>query len=204
VEYFSAIWVQPETPILRQEVPSIPTEAPDILQEMPNNLQETPNIMQETQEYSWRDLQFDEEADAQVETHFCGKSDKDPTKPSRAVLLQLLLKEKVASGRLVIDGIVDGIPVIIRGGRSPGDVDPEDTFQSQPQSQLQPYATHSAAQPQSQSQSQSQSQFQPQPHAQARLGTLGGKCEAGQGGIGQSDEDRAGDDAGRCAGGHQD
>jgi hypothetical protein len=129
VEYFSAIWVQPETPILRQEVPSIPTEAPDIPQEMPNNLQETPNIMQETQEYSWRDLQFDEEADAQVETHFCSKSDKDPSKPSRAVLLQLLLKEKVASGRLVIDGIVDGILVIIRGGRSPGGVDPEDTFQ---------------------------------------------------------------------------
>jgi hypothetical protein len=74
-------------------------------------------------------------------------------------------------GRLVNDGFVDGIPVIIRGGRSPGDVDPdpEDIFQSQPQSQLQPYATHSAAQPQSQSQSQSRSQFQP--HAQARVGT---------------------------------
>jgi hypothetical protein len=93
VEYFSAIWVQRETPILRQEVPSTPTEAPDILQEMPNNLQETPNIMQETQDttFSWRDLQFNEEADAQVETHFCWTSDKDPTKPSRAVLLQLLL-----------------------------------------------------------------------------------------------------------------
>jgi hypothetical protein len=150
-------------PILWQEVPSIPTEAPDILQEMPNNLQETPNIMQETQEYLWRDLQFNEEADTQVETHFCGKLDKDPSKPSRAVLLQLLLKEKVASSRLVIDWFVNGIPVIIRGirGRSRGDVAPEDIFQLQPQLQLQPYATHSAAQPQLQSQSQFQPQFQP-------------------------------------------
>jgi hypothetical protein len=96
VEYFSAIWVQPETPILRQEVPSAPREAPDDLQETPNNLQETPNNLQETHgdmTFSWRDLPFDKEADAHVEAHFCGRgsSDKDPTKPSRAVLLQLLL-----------------------------------------------------------------------------------------------------------------
>jgi hypothetical protein len=121
VEYLSAIWVQPETPTLRQEVPSATTDAPDDLQETPNNLQETHNDMT----FSWRDLSFNEEADTQVEAHFCGKSEKDPSKPSRAILLQLLLKEKVASGRLVIDGFVDGIPVIVRGGRSPGDVDPE-------------------------------------------------------------------------------
>jgi hypothetical protein len=50
--------------------------------------------------FSWRDLSFDEEADAHVEAHFCrrGSSDKAPIKPSRAVLLQLLLKEKVALG----------------------------------------------------------------------------------------------------------
>jgi hypothetical protein len=132
VEYLSAIWVQPETPTLRQEVPSAHTDAPDDLQETPNNLQETHGDMT----FSWRDLPFDEEADAHVEAHFCGRgsSDKDPAKPSRAVLLQLLLKEKVASGRLVIDRIDDGIPILIRG-RVPGDAHPDDTSQSQMQSQ---------------------------------------------------------------------
>jgi hypothetical protein len=124
VELFSSIWVQAETHTLRQEVPPATTDTPDDLQETPddpqeapNDLQEVPNDLQESHvmTFSWRDIQFDAEADTQVENHFCGKSDKDPSKTSRAVLFQLLLKEKVASGRLVIDGIVDGVPVIVRG-----------------------------------------------------------------------------------------
>jgi hypothetical protein len=110
---------------------------------------------------SWRDLSYDEDADAHVEAHFCGRgsSDKDPTKPSRSILLQLLLKEKVASGKLIIDRINDGIPIIIRGRvHVPEDiVHPEDT--STP--------TQSATSDLMQSQSQTQSLSQLQPHAQA-------------------------------------
>jgi hypothetical protein len=54
--------------------------------------------------------------------HFCrrGTSDKDPSKPARSVLLQLLLKDKVASGKLVIDRFEEGIPILIRGSSSEG------------------------------------------------------------------------------------
>jgi hypothetical protein len=117
VEIFSSIWVQLEKHTLRQEVPPATTDTHDDLQETHDNSQEAPNVPQEAPNVmtlSWRDLQFDAEADTQVENHFCGNLDKDPSKPSRAVLFQLLLKEKVASGRLIIDGIVDGVPVIVR------------------------------------------------------------------------------------------
>jgi hypothetical protein len=57
VDYLSSIIFQPETPILRQETPVMT--------------------------FSWRDLSYDEDADAHIEAHFCGRgsSDKDPTKP---------------------------------------------------------------------------------------------------------------------------
>jgi hypothetical protein len=112
----------------------------------------------------WRDLSYDDDADAHIEAHFCGRvlSDKDPTKPSRSVLLQLLLKEKVASSKLIIDRIDDGVPIIIRGKAHVSEDDhPEDT------------ATHTATLTQSatsnltQSQSQTQSQSKLKPHTQA-------------------------------------
>jgi hypothetical protein len=90
-------------------------ETTNVPQETREESQEAPNVPQGAMTLTWRDLTFDAEADAQVENHFCGNSDKDPTKPSRAVLFQLLLKEKVASGRLVLDDFVDGVPVIVRG-----------------------------------------------------------------------------------------
>ncbi len=43
MELFSSIWVQPETPTLRQEVPLATTDTPDDLQETPDDLQEAPN-----------------------------------------------------------------------------------------------------------------------------------------------------------------
>jgi hypothetical protein len=105
VEYLSSIIFQPETPILRQETP----------------------IMM----LSWRDLSYDKDAGAHIEDHFCrrGSSDKDLTKPSRSILLQLLLKDKVTSGKLIIDRFEDGVPIIIRGrAHVSEDIDhPEDT-----------------------------------------------------------------------------
>jgi hypothetical protein len=67
--------------------------------------------------YVWRDLSFDEEANTQLLEHFCrrGTSEKDPTKPGKLVLLQLLVKNMVASGKLVIDRIEDGVPILSRG-----------------------------------------------------------------------------------------
>jgi hypothetical protein len=133
VEYLSAIWVQPETPILRQEVPHIPAGAPDNLQDTLNNLQETLDDSQEyindpqdssqvrqinnkMTKYLWRDLSFDKEANTQILEHFCrrGTSEKDPTKPRKLALLQLLLKNMVASGKLVIDRIEDEVPILSR------------------------------------------------------------------------------------------
>jgi hypothetical protein len=105
VEYLSSTIFQPETPILRQETPVMTL--------------------------SWRDLSYDEDADAHILDHFCrrGLLDKDPTKPSRSVLLQLLLKEKVEKGQLVIDRFEDGVPILFRGrAHVSEDIDhPEDT-----------------------------------------------------------------------------
>jgi hypothetical protein len=92
VEYLSSIIFQQETPIIRQE-------APENLQPH-DDLQGTRVTQDNVMTLSWRDLSYDEDADAHILDHFCrrGLSDKDPTKPSRSVLLQLLLKEKVTSG----------------------------------------------------------------------------------------------------------
>jgi hypothetical protein len=59
-------------------------------------------------------LENDEEA---LLDHFCrrGTSDKDPTEHARSVLLQLLIKNMVASGELVVDGFEEGIPILSRG-----------------------------------------------------------------------------------------
>jgi hypothetical protein len=174
----NAIWVQPEKHTLRQEVPTAITddlqETHDDSQEAPDVPQDTRDVPQEAREvpqvamtHTWRDLGYDAEADILVENHFCGNSGKDPTKPSRAVLLQLLLKEKVASGRLVIDEIVEGVPVIVRGksddGRAPVIVRPPNPaddpphFDAEDQSQSQSHL-QSCLQSHSQSQSQSSSQ----------------------------------------------
>jgi hypothetical protein len=110
VEYLSSIIFQPETPILRQEAPKNLEDTHDDLQGTRDDMQD--NVMT----LSWRDLSYDKDADAHLLDHFCrrGTSDKDPTKPSRS-FLGLLLKEKDASGELVIDGFEDGVPILIRG-----------------------------------------------------------------------------------------
>jgi hypothetical protein len=135
VEYLSSIWVQPETPILWQEAPHDPADAPDNLQEAPDDLQEDVNDTQGTSQvlqvdykitkYLWRDLSFDEEANTQLLEHFCrrGTSEKDPTKPGKSVLFQLLVKNMVASGELVIDRIKDGVPILSRGNVAHADHD---------------------------------------------------------------------------------
>jgi hypothetical protein len=110
VDYLYSIIFQPETPILRQE-------APKNLQDTHDDLQGTRNDTQDNKmTFSWRDLSYDEDANAHLIDHFCrrGTLDKDPTKPSRSVLLQLLLKKKVASVELIIDGFEEGIPILIR------------------------------------------------------------------------------------------
>jgi hypothetical protein len=67
-------------------------------------------------EHSWRGLPFDEEANAHLLEHFSrrGTSEKDPTKPGKMSLFQLLLKYMVASGKLVIDRFEDGVPILSR------------------------------------------------------------------------------------------
>jgi hypothetical protein len=151
------------TPPLRQEVPDVPQEAPDNLQETPDDLQETPDDLQETPDdpqdtsqvgnkmtkYSWRDLSFNEDANTHLLDHFCrrGTSDTDPSKPARSALLQLLLKNMVPSGELIVDRIEEGIPILRRGDTTHvnGDVmsnvtpasaqETDLTFESQSQSQ---------------------------------------------------------------------
>jgi hypothetical protein len=95
-----------------------------------------------------------------------GNVGQGPTKPARSVLLQLLLKEKVASGELVIDGYEEGIPILIRGrGQVSEDIgrSPEDATTTTATPTTTP--TQEALQP-LQYLTQSQSQLQP-PHAQA-------------------------------------
>jgi hypothetical protein len=108
-------------------VPHVPTDKPDDLQDRPNDLQEAPDDPQDTSQvqqvvnkmtkYLWRDLSFDEEANTHLLDHFGrrGTSDKDPTKPARSALLQLLLKNMVASGKLVVDGFEERVPILSRG-----------------------------------------------------------------------------------------
>jgi hypothetical protein len=89
---------------------------------------------------------------AQLLDHFCrrGTSDKDPSKPARSALLQLLLKNMVASGEQIVYRIEEGVPILRRGdathvtGDVTADVRPAPaqetdlTFESQSQSQSQP------------------------------------------------------------------
>jgi hypothetical protein len=112
--------------------------------------------------YSWRDLTFDEDANTHLLDHFCrrGTSDKDPSKPARSALLQLILKNIVASGKLVIDRFEEGIPILSRGHGALVSEDvahvPEDAHIS---GDVSVSATQETLQP-------LQSQSQPQPHAQ--------------------------------------
>jgi hypothetical protein len=107
----------------RQEVPSALTDAPDDLQDMPDGLQETLDDTQDNSQvgnkmtFSWRDLSYNEDVNTLLLDHFCrrGTSDKDPSKPARSALLQLVLKNMVASGKLVIIRFDDGAPILIRG-----------------------------------------------------------------------------------------
>jgi hypothetical protein len=66
---------------------------------------------------SWKDLPFDADVNNQLLDHFCRRSsDKDPSKPSRSALLQLLLKYMVTSGDLIFDAInEEGVPILRRG-----------------------------------------------------------------------------------------
>jgi hypothetical protein len=106
----------------RQEAPHVPADAPDVSQEVPEDLQETSDNPQEEvnnrqgnsqvwqvdlkmAEYSWRDFPFDAETNSHLLEHFCrrGTLEKDPTKPGKMALFQLLLKYITASGKLVSD-----------------------------------------------------------------------------------------------------
>jgi hypothetical protein len=61
-------------------------------------------------------LPFDKEANAHLLDHFCRRgSEKNPTKPGKTALFQLLLKYMVASGNLVIDRFEEGVPILSRG-----------------------------------------------------------------------------------------
>jgi hypothetical protein len=204
VEYLRDIWVQPETPLLRQEAPYVPADAPDVMQEVPDDLQETPDNPQEEvndlqgnsqvrqvdfkmTEYSRRDLSFDEEANTHLLEHFCtrGTSEKDPTKPGKTALFQLLLKYMVASGKLVIDRIEDGVPILSRGNAHAHAVAHVTAITQETDRTLGvtvPISAEPWADPLA---------------AQARGG------ETCQDGVGEGDQDCAGEDAGSGAGGRE-
>jgi hypothetical protein len=186
-KYISAI-VRWEAPDVMQETPNDLQDTPDVTQEKPDDPQEAPLVPQETPDdqqenvnditdikmakLSRRDLPFDEEVNNQLLDHFCRRSsDKDPSKPSRLVLLQLLLKYMVASGELIVDAIKEeGVPILCRGDAThvAGDVMADATpaparethsiFESQSQP---PHMTFK-----SQLHMTFESQSQPQPHAQ--------------------------------------
>jgi hypothetical protein len=166
--YLSAIvgWKAPDdlqdTPVVQQETPDNLQETPHVPQETPDNLQETPDDQQENvndiidikmAKFSWRDQPFDAEVNTQLLVHFCKRcSDKDPSKPSRSALLQLLLKYMVAAGELIVDRInEEGVPILPRGDVT-GDVvadvtlaparETHLTFESQSQSQAQTQPCH--------------------------------------------------------------
>jgi hypothetical protein len=100
--------------------------------------------------YSWRDLPFDAEVNAQLFDHFCKRSsEKDPVKPGKPDLYKILLKYILASGNLTIVRFEEGIPILRTGnathvtGDVTADVTPAPaqemdlTFGSQSQSQSQ-------------------------------------------------------------------
>jgi hypothetical protein len=97
-------------------VPHVPQERPDNLQETPDDQQENDIIDIKMAKLLWRDLPFDADLNNQLLDHFCRRSsDKDPSKPSRSALLQLL-KYMVTSGDLIVDAInEEGVPILCRG-----------------------------------------------------------------------------------------
>jgi hypothetical protein len=135
-KYLSAIRVA-EAPNVTQDAPDDLQDTPDVPQETPYGLQEAPNVLQETPDglqetlddqqenvndmkmakLSWKDLPFDADVNNQLLEHFCKRSsDKDPSKPLRSALLQLLLKYMVTSGDLIFDVInEEGVPILRRG-----------------------------------------------------------------------------------------
>jgi hypothetical protein len=126
LKYLSAI-VGWEAPEVTQETPDDLQDTPDVPQETSDDLQETPDIQQKIvndrqvdikmAKFSWRDLPFDAEVNNQLLEHFCRRSsDKDPSKPSRSALLQLLLKNMVTKGELIVEAInEEGVPILRRG-----------------------------------------------------------------------------------------
>jgi hypothetical protein len=100
-KYLSSIWVQPETPLLWQEATHVYTDAPNVVQEVPDDLQETSDDPQEDvnnrqgdsqvcqvdrkmAEFSWRDLPFDKEANANLLDQLCRRgSEKDRRSQAR-------------------------------------------------------------------------------------------------------------------------
>jgi hypothetical protein len=128
VDILSNFFVKPETVTndLQEELddpqgtPNVPQETREVPQEPREVPQVTREVQQVAMSHTWRDLGYDAEADSSVENYLCNlyPPSKEPSKPSRAVLLKLLLKEKVASGRLVVAEIVDGVPIVVRGGQS--------------------------------------------------------------------------------------
>jgi hypothetical protein len=88
-------WVKPETVTDDlQEKHDDSKEAPNVPQEAREVPQEAREVPQVAMTHSWRDLGYDAEADSLVENYFCSlyPPSKEPAKPSRAVLLKLLLK----------------------------------------------------------------------------------------------------------------
>jgi hypothetical protein len=170
-KYLSAI-VGWEAPNVTQDMPDDLQETPDVTQETPDDLQETPNVPQETPENlqetptSSRKTSTTGRASAKsgrltskwqsyrggtcLLTRCKRSSDKDPSKPSRSALLQLLLKYMVAAGKLIVDQInEEGVQILCRGDTThvTGDVaadvtlaparETHLTFESQLQSQTQ-------------------------------------------------------------------
>jgi hypothetical protein len=120
-----------------QETPHIPQETPDDLQETPDDQQENVNDIIDIKmaKFSWRDLPFDAEVNTQLLDHFCRRS-SNPSKPSRSALLQQILKYMVAAGELIVDRInEEGVP------------ETHPTFESQSQTQTQPFESQSQSQP---------------------------------------------------------
>jgi hypothetical protein len=117
--------------------------------------QDTSQVGNKMTTYSWRDLTFDKVANTHLLDHFCrrGTLDKDLSKPARSALFQLILKNMVASGELVIDRFEEGIPILSRGHCAQVSEDvahvPHVSVSATPET-LQPL----------------QSQSQPQPHTQ--------------------------------------
>jgi hypothetical protein len=173
-----------------QEVPDDLQETPDNPQEEVNDLQGNSQVRQvdfKMTEYSRRDLSFDEEANTHLLEHFCtrGTSEKDPTKPGKTALFQLLLKYMVASGKLVIDRIEDGVPILSRGNAHAHAVAHVTAITQETDRTLGvtvPISAEPWADPLA---------------ARARGG------ETCQDGVGEGDQDCAGEDAGSGAGGRE-